>query len=207
MNDNLVINDSNVVKVVKVLKYVTLTFNGITPIVTSKQIPGDVIASPVVAAKQGIQSGSIIPYDLLYNWKNGDSIMPLLVPNIDVTYSPDWCQIKVPASTLQIVYSPSGTQTQVGSYLINSRDPLYLRGETMDGSIKRNVTIENSMTAAIGNTYNLNLIFNINGIVIQPGASKTFTVKISFYKDRICTKFLGYVNISVYVFNSSGPGE
>lgn len=208
MNDNLIINDKNVARVLTVLKYVTLTFHGDLTVV-KKQIPGEVINAPVVDAQKDPVSDYNENYNyyyLLYNWEKGGLPMSLLVPNIDTDYDAYWCSIKVPKSELQIVYS-TYDQTQVGSYVINSQKPLYIRGETMDGSILRNVTINNNMTVASDNSYNLNLAFNINGASVAAGTSKIFDVKLSFYKDRICTKFIGLIYINIKLFNSTGPGE
>ena len=205
MSDNLIINNKDVAKVVTILKYVTITFDEIS--IVRKAIPGEVIDVPTVDVIKKSTSNDQTIYQLLYDWKSGNVSMPILAPNTDKTYTPSWCIIKVPNENVNLVFSSSGTQTQSSTYLINSEEPLYIKGETMDGSIKRNVTVDNSISIANNNTYNLSLTFNINGIAVGLGTQKTYTVKLSLYKDRICSKYIGYINIIIKVTSSVGPGE
>jgi len=119
MSNNLIINDTNVAKVLKILKYVTLTFNGIPSPVIDKQIPNDLINAPEVPAQGGSIISGLKNYTLLYNWKkqSDNSHMPILVPNIDTTYIPNWCTIKVPTNAVAIAGVPAAVVTVAGIFV------------------------------------------------------------------------------------------
>ena len=176
MGDNLIINDAKVKKVITVLKYVTLTFSGINPLQSLNAVPGEQIIPPFIGAQLGETLDTTIEYNLLYNWIYLDVPMPLLVPTKDATYEAEWCLIKVPKATLEIVCSSYGTQNQVGNYIINSEYPLYIRAETWEGSILRNVSVKNNINVAVDSTYNQYLTFDINGVSVIPGTQKNFII-------------------------------
>lgn len=207
MSENLIINDSNVVKVVTILKYVTLTYNGISPIVINRQIPGEIMEKPLVDVQHVSVDSNFKYYKVLYSWLHGSEDSPILVPSINGTYTPNWCNIRVSNFTLIISYDQYGGQHQDDTFNVYSDEPLYFKGETLDGAITRNVSITNPILVESSGQYRMPLTVNINGVVVLPGAPRDFTVKVSIYKDRICSKYLGYINIATQVANTSGPGE
>ncbi len=207
MSNNLIINDENVAKIVTILKYVTLTFTGIVPVSISRQIPGEIMEKPFINIKSISEDSSFKYYNVLYNWLHESEEAPILVPSINEIYTPNWCNIKVSNFTLNICYDQYGGQHQDDSFYIYSDEPLYFKGETQEGNIVRNVSITNPILVESSGQYQMPLTFNINGVTVLPGSPKDFTVKISIYKDRICSKYLGYINILTKVTNTSGPGE
>lgn len=206
MSSNLILKDKNVAKVVNVLKYVTLTFNGDTTI-TKKQIPGEIMEKEFLNIKYKEDDIDFKYYDILYSWLHGDVEAPIIVPSVDETYTPKWCSIKATNSEVMLSYNEYGYQTQSNSFCIYSPEPLYFKGETLDGAITRNVTVTSPMLLESDGRYKIPLTFNVNGVEVIPGTPKTFKVKLSIFKDRIYSKYLGYIEISVRITNSSGPGE
>ncbi len=206
MSNNLIVNDKNVAKAVTVLKYVTLTFNADTPII-KRQIPGEIMEKEFLDIKHKSDVTGFKCYDILYNWLHGNEEAPIIVPNVDETYTPNLRSIKVTNSEVVLSYNEYGYQNQSNSFYIYSFDPLYFKGETLEGTITRNVTVASSVLLESDTTYKISLTFNINGVEVISGTPKTFTVKLSIFKDRMYSKYLGYIEIKVKIINTSGPGE
>lgn len=206
MNNNLIINDENVAKIVTILKYVTLTFNDNIPIVR-KEVPGEIMDKPFIGIINNGTDTTFKYYKILYSWLHGTEDAPIIVPNNDEIYNPNWCNIKVSNYTLNIFYDQNGNQHQDSTFNVYSDEPLYFKGETQEGGVTRNVKIRGPILLESNNKYRMPLSFIVNGVVVSPGIPKNFTVKVSIYKDRICSKYLGYINVSVKIINTSGPGE
>lgn len=206
MNSNLIIKDQSVAKVVTVLKYVTLTFNGDKQVI-KRQIPGEITEKEKIDIKFVSQENVNNNYKILYNWLYNDIEAPLLVPNIDEDYYPNWCYMWVPVEAVLLYYNSSNYQTQEKDFIIRSTKPLYFKGETLDGNLVKNVSINRTIKTENENDFRVNLTFNIKDINVIPGSTKTFQVKLSIYKDHIFSKYLGYINISVKVTSTTGPGE
>lgn len=200
MNNEIIINGQKAIKIVTVINYVNITFGDYN----TKQIPGTTLEKPSIDIQLIESNKTYNYYKVLYSWKYLGLDAPLIVPNNDTVYEPNFINIEATKETINIMWDKY-EQNQNNSFYITSIYPLYFKGETMDGIIKKDVRIER-VTIIENNKYKMTLNFHVNGIT-NLVSSKEFNVMLSIYKDYSCTKYLGYINVKIKMYVTSGPGE
>ena len=199
---------NNTEKIVTIVKYVTITFNFPSgDHETMRLIPGSNF-SDYLPIKEMYLDDCIdhkFFYQAVYEWVNNNVPIPLLVPNTNKTYSADICNIEFPDSAAVINYSQTGEQVMASEYKVYSDFPLYFTGVTSEGGIDKEVFITTSCTNNGRFVYSLQ--FYVSNAIIVLGTPKSYTTTISLFKDYICSKYLGEVQITINIVSSAGPGE
>ncbi|MBP5408262.1 MAG: hypothetical protein J6Y42_03915 [Bacilli bacterium] len=199
---------NNTEKIVTIVKYVTITFNfpsGDYEIM--KLIPGSNFSDYLPMKELYLEDHSDHKYfyHAIYEWVNNNVPIPLLVPNTNKTYIAEVCNIEFPDSAAVINYSQNGKQTMASEYKVHSNSPLYFTGMTSEGGLDKEVFITTSCTNNGRFVYSLQ--FYVSNAIIVLGTPKSYTTTISLFKDYICSKYLGEVQITINIVSSAGPGE
>ncbi|MBP5407852.1 MAG: hypothetical protein J6Y42_01770 [Bacilli bacterium] len=207
MNNNIIVNNSDVAKVIKIVKYVNITFST-NPSNPQKLIPGSYFRDflPLNVVEFDYNSDHRNYYKTVYDWKNNNVSIPLLVPNTNKTYIADYCEFDFSDLDAVINYSQTGQQTMARVYEVYSDEPLYFTATTTEGNETKEVYV-NATCSLNSNRYKYSLSFYVSDVSVVPGTPKTYTTIISLFKDYNCSKYLGEVQIEIIVVSSAGPGE
>lgn len=201
---------NNTEKIVTIVKYVTITFNfpsGDFEIM--RLIPGSNFSDHLPIKEMYLDDyiDHKFFYQAVYEWVSNNVPIPLLVPNTNKTYSADICNIEFPDSAAVINYSQTGEQVTASEYKVYSDFPLYFTGVTSEGGIGKEVFITTSCSINDNGRYQYKLHFYVSNAVVVPGTPKSYLTTISLFKDYICSKYLGEVQITINIVSSAGPGE
>ena len=200
---------NNTEKIVTIVKYVTITFNFPSgDYETMRLIPGSNFSDylPIKELYLEDHSDHKYFYHAIYEWVNNNVPIPLLVPNTNKTYIAEVCNIEFPDTAAVINYSQNGEQAMANEYKVYSYSPLYFTGITSEGGIDKEVFITVDCRLS-GGRYEYNLQFYVSNAIIVPGTPKSYLTTISLFKDYICSKYLGEVQITINIVSSAGPGE
>lgn len=146
-------------------------------------------------------------YQILYNWISGNSNIPLLVPNNDISYSAFYCDVDIPNSQIIIDYDEQEGQSMATSFTLVSDYPLYFRGTTEENNIKKDVFIDSVCSIRSDGRYEHQMDFTVSNADVEAGGQKEYDITMKLYKDLICSKCLGTITINVKAISTIGPGE
>lgn len=202
-------NNQTTLRIVTVVSYVNISFvfnQSQTEIIS--QIPGSEMIKPQVKDPVYDRTvNGIKYYNVLYDWKNNNVSIPLLVPNINSSYEADYIEIDIPNSQVIINYSEYGDQTMPSLFILNSDYPLYFKGSTVENGTTKDVYVNSACSLNANERYSHNMGFVVSNVDLEPGTQKTYSVDLKIYKDVIKSKYLGKINFSVKVVSTAGPGE
>lgn len=207
MNDNYDIKNRS--RLVSLINFVNVSFvynSNRTIIIT--QIAGSEMIKPQPDNYTNfIIENNRRKYQILYNWINGNSSIPLLVPNNDISYNAFYCNIDIPNYQVIINYNEQEIQVMATSFKLFSDFPLYFKGTTKENNIKKDVFIDSNCSIKSDGRYEHQIDFTITNVDLEAGEQKEYDITMGLYKDLICSQCLGTITINVKVINTIGPGE
>ena len=202
-------NLQNTLRITNVVNYVNISFVfNQSRTDTILQIPGSEMIKPQV--EDPVYDRTVNGrkyYNVLYEWKNDDVSIPLLVPNINSSYDAVYKEFDIPNSQTIINYNEYGNQIMSPAFFLNSDSPLYFKGSTVENGITKDVYINSVCSLNANEKYSHHLDFIISNVDLGAGEQKTYSVNLKIYKDIVKSKYLGKITLSVKVVSTAGPGE
>lgn len=203
------INNSNVAQIVKIIKYITLSFIDTYETIPSQQrVPGEFLEFFSIDPVYIQTIGNNKQYSLFYDWVHNNVSMPLLVPNTNTTYTALRCEVLVPNGTINMSVNEYGGQTLDNLFRVICINPLYFTAVTSENNIDKPFAISQSIILDTQtNKYLHNLLFDISDANVVPGTPKQYVVRLSIYKDKLRSKYLGTISFTFELVKTTGTGE